>query len=502
LEKLSDDINISGDIDARMDTNRYSGSYKEAVEAVNVVIDGILKDVLLFLDCMNSFAAGDFNAEIKVNMPGKKVILIQTIEKFRDIIKSIDTDIITLAHHASAGELSCRADASKYRGDWAELLIQLNALVKSIADQAFWYESILDDIPMPIFSTDANMNWTFINRSCEDMIGGKRADLIGKHCSNFGTVICNNGECSISRFKKGKPQTKFTQDGAYYLVNVADLLSNEGKKIGFVEVIQNITDQETMIHNLNELVENVRQISDQVSQGSRQIADTSQHLADGAVSQSGSVERFKESVRIINEKTQATAKNSANASELSASAKLNALTGNEQMRQMLSAMEAIKLSSDNISKIIKTIEDIAFQTNLLSLNASVEAARAGEHGKGFAVVAEEVRTLSIRSQDAAKETASLISSSISAVGTGSSIASSTAASLTKIVSDFDAVTKLIDEIAAASLEQAESIKQIGGGITQIADIAQQNSALSEETAAASQELASQSEVLKNVVMAY
>ncbi len=254
-----------------------------------------------------------------------------------------------------------------------------------------------------------------------------------------------------------------------------------------------------MVEENNEVLNSIAAASEQVAEGSRQIADSSMALSQGATEQASSVEELTAALEEISSQTRFNAQNADSANELAVEVKEKALAGNKQMIEMLRAMEDINESSSNISKIIKVIDDIAFQTNILALNAAVEAARAGQHGKGFAVVAEEVRNLAARSADAAKETTDLIEGSIKKMDGGTRIAKETADALGNIVSGVEKVASLVDRIATASNEQATGISQINQGISQVSQVIQNNSATSEEGAAASEELTSQAILLKELV---
>lgn len=254
-----------------------------------------------------------------------------------------------------------------------------------------------------------------------------------------------------------------------------------------------------MADNLNESMTNINAAADQVAAGSSHVSDSSMALSQGATQQASAVEELSSSLEEISAQTQQNAQSANQANQLAESARGNAIQGNNQMKDMLKAMEEINDSSNNISKIIKVIDEIAFQTNILALNAAVEAARAGQHGKGFAVVAEEVRNLAARSANAAKETTEMIEGSIKKVEGGTRLANETASALNNIVEDISSVAQIVGDIAIASNEQAMGIAQINQGIIQVSEVVQTNSATSQESAAASEELSSQAELLKEEV---
>ncbi|MCL2045634.1 MAG: methyl-accepting chemotaxis protein [Oscillospiraceae bacterium] len=252
---------------------------------------------------------------------------------------------------------------------------------------------------------------------------------------------------------------------------------------------------EKMIDELNGMFHKINATTDQVATGSRQIANGAQALAQGSTQQASAIEYLSLSISEIADKTNQNAGIANEAAKLSDTIRSSAETGSAHMDSMMQAVQDISEASSNISKVIKVIDDIAFQTNILALNAAVEAARAGQHGKGFAVVAEEVRNLAAKSADAAKDTGLLIENSIEKADLGLGIATDTAESLKMIVDGINRSADIIIQIARLSEEQSEEIKLINTGIEQVAHVVSQNNATAQESAAASQEMNSHSDML-------
>ncbi len=250
---------------------------------------------------------------------------------------------------------------------------------------------------------------------------------------------------------------------------------------------------------LHKNISSLQEVSEQVTEAATNITATSQSLAEGSSEQAASIEETSASLEEMTSMTKRNADNAQKANDLAKQTRAAADKGAEDIQTMSTAMDAIKNSSDDIAKIIRTIDEIAFQTNILALNAAVEAARAGEAGMGFAVVADEVRNLAQRSAQAAKETASKIEGAIGNTSRGVELSSKVASTLNEIVSKAREMDELAAEVAGASREQTQGISQVNVAVGQMDKVTQGNAASAEESAASAEELNAQAISMKHTV---
>ncbi len=254
-----------------------------------------------------------------------------------------------------------------------------------------------------------------------------------------------------------------------------------------------------MLVSLNELLAEIKLSSEQVAQGSNRVADGSQSLASKSSEQSAAVTQMTDTIKTVADMIKSNTEISQEAANLGSKIRIDAENGTRQMENMVVAVEEISQASQSINRVMKVIDDIAFQTNILALNAAVEAARAGQHGKGFAVVAEEVRNLASKSADAAKETSNMISNSISKAEVGSSIARETSESLFRIVAGINRNSDIISEIASSGAGQNITIDEISRGIDQMNTVVHETASIAQESAATAEEMSGQATMLTNMV---
>lgn len=332
-------------------------------------------------------------------------------------------------------------------------------------------------------------------------------------------------ESSMIYFSEGNLQTKVTSYGNNELGSLAHSIGGSMEMMfRYISEITTITNQmakgnfnftfknqfigdfeaiekalTTLASDLSHTLTQIGEAVDQVTSGSDQVSSGAQALAQGATEQASAIEEFSASISDIASQVTQNASHSLEANNMANNSNAAASSSNEQMKQLMSAMVDMNDKSAEIRKIIKTIEDIAFQTNILALNAAIEAARAGEAGKGFSVVANEVRNLAGKSAEAAKLTATLIQASVNSINTGVALADQTAKEMLSVVTGAEATTEIMNKITHSSKEQAEALAHLSIGVEQISSVVQSNSATSEENAAASEELSGQATLMKELL---
>lgn len=403
---------------------------------------------------------------------GEFINIANNLNDVRTSLQRMLKDASSLVQAGIEGRLSTRADVTQHSGNFRAIIEGFN--------------KTLDAFIAPIDATVSVLIKELQKGNLSATITG---DYPGDHAiikdALNDTITAINGYVSevsgiLARVAQGDLTVQITSEYRGDFVKLKDSINS-------------------IIKSFNMLLSDIQIASNQVAAGAQQVSGSSQTISQGAAEQASSIEELTASTTQIASQTRQNAQDAMKTSELSVEVKNSASEGDSKMAMMQESMDDIRSSSENISKIIRVIDDIAFQTNILALNAAVEAARAGGHGKGFAVVAEEVRNLAGRSAKAADETTSLIENSVKKVKAGNELANDTAEALRKMVDGSDTAAQLVGGIAEASNQQASAIMQINRGIDHLSEIVQSNSASAEETAAAAEELSSQAQLLQQMV---
>lgn len=451
----------------------YKGIYAEIAESINGIHDKLVHIVAI----ANNIATGDLSDLDELKSAGKlsdndrlTPSLTAMIENIVMLVEQTDQ----MAKLAIEGDLGNRGDVNGFPGEYAKVIKGFNNTLDAITAPMQEASKVLNELAHGNLGTLMEGNYKGQNGKIKDDMN-KTVKFLKRYVTEISETLTNvsNGDFS-------KELTSFYH-GDFVDIKIA---------------INTITTR------LSEVMAEINDSAAQVESGAVQISDGGQALAHGTTEQASAIQELTASIEEVAAETKHNALGANEANERAIEVRKDAEVGNHQMENMVTAMVEINESSNNISKIIKVIDDIAFQTNILALNAAVEAARAGQHGKGFAVVAEEVRTLAARSAEAAKETTGLIEGSIEKVSTGTRIADETAESLRDILTNIEKVASLVGKIAQASNDQASEIAQITRGIEQVSQVVQTNSATAEQSAAASEELTSQAQMLKEMVRSF
>ncbi len=462
---------IAGELGKRGDAARFSGEYRRVIEGFNATLDAVVQPLNEGIHVLQQMAVNDYAMAVDTaKYQGE-------LRKFGEEINTVRSSLLSvqdIAVRIAKGDLSRLEEFQKIgqRSVNDQLIPSFTAMMQTIQNLILEVERLSQSAVHGELQIRGDLR-NFEGDYLKILAGFNRTlDAIIEPVDETAAVLAEMAQGNLNSLVVGNYSGDYRK--------IADALNQT-------------------INIFNEVIGEFNSAAEQVASGAKHISEVGQTLSHAATEQVSTVEEITATMSEIAAQTKQNALNANHANELATAAREQGVKGNALMQQMLAAMTGINDASAGISKIIKVIDEIAFQTNILALNAAVEAARAGQHGKGFAVVAEEVRSLASRSARAAKETTELIEGSIQKVADGTQLANQTAESLRQILDEAAHTAALLGEIAAASNEQATGIAQVNQGINLVAQVTQTNTATAEQSAAASEELASQADILKSMV---
>jgi methyl-accepting chemotaxis protein len=462
---------LDGNLKDRADPNKHGGDFGKIIMGFNDTLDAITTPLATASAYVDSISNGNIPELISDNYKGDFNILKTSLNRCIAAIKGLVADTTTLSKLAVEGKLNSRADIHNHKGDFRTIISGIN--------------DTLDAVILPIQESSLVLS----EMSKGNLSLRVNGDYQGDHAIIKNALNSTLDTLSLYITEISNTLTEISHSNL--------VLSIKNTYTGDFSQIKEALN--TIIDALNTVFKEINQAADEVASGSRQISHSTTTLSDGVNRQASAIEELTASISQISIQTHKNAQSASQANVIAHNTGKNAQIADAHMVQMIAAMSDIKESAYQISKIIKVIEDIALQTNILALNASIEAAHAGEKGKGFSVVAEEVLKLAAKSSEAAKTSSGLVSSSILKVEDGSQIVHETASALLRINEQITHSMALMDTIALASKEQAHGLSQVSTGIDQVSRVIQSNAAASQESAVASEELSEQATVLKSMV---
>ncbi|ACT47381.1 methyl-accepting chemotaxis protein [Methylotenera mobilis] len=553
----------AGDIDERVDVNKFRGGYAEMAAGINKMVEGHIEMNEKAMAVVQAFGEGNFDAPLE-KFPGKKASINQRIEQVRSSIKHFIIDMNNMAKEHDAGNVDLLINVASYKGAYAELADGVNNMVQGHIDVSNKSINVVKgfgdgnfDIPLVKFpgkkalineaieNTRSNIKAFIadINEMAkqhdlgdidvkidEKKYQGVYADMAdGVNQMVAGHLnVTRKALGVVSRFGEGDfdvPLEKFPGKKIFVndaieavrknlkaLNSDAHMLSAaaaEGRITVRADAAQHLGDFRKIIEGVNNTLElivapivTVKSSVETINTAAKEIAQGNVDLSQRTEEQAASLEETASSMEELASTVKHNAENAKQANQMAMTASTVAAKGGDVMEQVVSTMTMINQSSQKIEAIISVIDGIAFQTNILALNAAVEAARAGEQGRGFAVVAGEVRNLAQRSASAAKEIKELISDSVEKTSEGTKLVENAGNTMKEVVTSVKKLTDIMAEISAASSEQSAGIDQVNIALTQMDQVTQQNAALVEQAAAAAESLMEQSEEMNRVVSVF